>query len=159
MSTVLVQMLKASCARNYGMLEKAIDACPDSAWSQKCGKLAFWQQAAHAFAAIDFFVRGKDDAPLHPGFSPETLDMKNAAAQPLTRGEMKALISTMTAHAAHYFDSLKDEDLTKKHEGFSSRRGNDMPVLAVLNILIGHAMYHLAICDSVLRDNNLPGIL
>jgi hypothetical protein len=152
-------MLKASFANNYGMLEKAIDACPDSAWIQKCGKLVFWQQAAHAFAAIDFFVRGKDDAPLDLGVRPEILDMKNIDATPLTRAEMKALINKMMAHGVNYFDSLKDEDLTKKLEGFSSRRGMDITVLAGINILISHTMYHLAICDSVLRDNNLPGIM
>ncbi len=159
MSTTLVQILKGTFANNYGMLEKAIDACPDSAWSQKCGKLVFWQQAAHAYAAIDYFVRDKDGAPFNSGVAPEVLDMKNTGAKPLTRAELKALISKMTAYADKFFGSLKDEDLAKKHEGFSSRRGMDMPTLLVINIMLGHAMYHLAICDSVLRDNNLPGIL
>lgn len=159
MATTLTAMLKEVFNGNYTMLEKAIDACPDSAWEQNDGGFPFWQQAAHTYAGINFLLRAPGDAPIELGVNAAALDFNNKDATPLSRAEIKKLIRTTMDWGLRYFDGLSDEDLPKKHEGFSRIRGADVPVIAVISLVNGHAMYHLGVCDSVLRANGLPGIL
>ena len=159
MATSLTQILKASFLNNYGMLERAIDACPDSAWAQANGGLPFWQQAGHAFSSIDFLLRGKDDPAFDIGMNPGLFDFGNKQAQAPSKAELKGMTQRMTARGAELLDKLTDEELVVPHAGFKDRLGREMPTLVVVNLVIGHAMYHLGICDSVLRDNGKPGIL
>ena len=159
MATTCTQILKASFLNNYGMLEKAIDACPESAWAQSFGGFPFWQQAGHTFAAIDFFMRGKGEAAFDIGMDPALFDLGNKEAKAPGKAELKAMAQRMIAYGAECFDKIADEDLAVLHAGVKERMGRDMPTLAVLTLLAGHAMYHLGICDSVLRDNGKPGIL
>ena len=156
-----INVLNASFERIHGMLVAFTDACPENIWHESFGGYPVWQQAFHAFACYDFFVRGLDEAPSPLYFGDKEGDVIHFQAAPkvVSKAEMKEAAATAKSKIDAFFATFKDDaELYQKHEGLSARIGVPFTILGLMVALSTHGFYHLGSCDAALRQNGLQGI-
>ncbi|MDR1874505.1 MAG: DinB family protein [Synergistaceae bacterium] len=159
MMRAITNVLQENFERNWKLLDRIIDVCPDAVWGKKAGGFVFWQQLYHCFSAVDFFLMPKDGSP-KPG--PWGADVASFKAEPTvtpTKDELRAWSAARKADVNAWLAPLDDADLFQLHEGFSARWGDPMGNVAVLVTLLGHLSYHIGHCDAILRDNGGKGVM
>jgi hypothetical protein len=159
MSKNIVNALVAQYQRAAGFYDKFIEICPDKIWAGTSGKFPVWQTVYHALQCIPFFLGPKDGAPEVPPLYPlEVLLFQDLSLAPADKRTLAAHAGAMNACAEKFFNSITDADLSKKHEGFSSRINFDTTNAGVITGLSGHHMYHFGACDAALRAGGLEGL-
>ena len=156
-----IDVLQANFERIHGMLVAFTEACPENIWFETYGGYPVWQQAFHAFACYDFFVRGTDETPSPLYFGEKENDVIHFQAAPkaVSKTEMKEAATRAKAKIDAFFDSFKDDaELYQKHAGLSARIGVPFTILGLIATLSSHGFYHLGSCDAALRQNGLKGI-
>ena len=157
-----INVMQAGFERIHGMLVAFADTCPEDLWLETFGGFPVWQQAFHAFACYDFFVRGKDDTPSPLYFGDNEVDVIHfkPAAKALARDDMKEAAASAKTQVDAFFASFKDDaELYQQHEGLSGRLGRPFTMLGLMLVLSTHGFYHLGACDAALRQHGLPGIM
>ena len=154
-----VTLIQGNFERAYGMLEKVVEACPDSLWADRKGGFLFWQQLYHVFALVDFFVLEEGQQPSQELYPSEVARLLRDESKTPSKAEVLKVAATMKTAANAYFESLTEEDLWKRHENRSKRFGRDVPVLDALIMLVGHGFYHVGACDAILRDHGVKGMM
>lgn len=161
MSRELVKLSKNPFDRSHDFLVEFINKCPEKIWAQSFGGFLVWQQVYHAFAIYDFCEKGEHEAFFSSGlFGENEADVVLFKKIPSTlqKDILLEFSIKVKAEIDTYFDSLKDEDLAKKHERLSARLGREFSVLEAINLITNHNMYHLGGCDAALRGNGYKGI-
>ncbi|MDR3231766.1 MAG: DinB family protein [Synergistaceae bacterium] len=154
----IIRELRNNYERGFDFLFQQIDEASDAAWQSKAGKCAYWQHIYHAFVCVDRFVLPAD-AKIDIG--PETLEVamfRETPKAPLSKDVVRQIGKAAKAHADAWIDGLQDEDLAKKNEGLSGRRGTDVSNGTTFASLIGHNFYHVGCNDTTLREGGHLGV-
>lgn len=154
-----VTLIQGNFDRVYGMLEKIVEACPDSLWTDKKGGFLFWQQIYHVFAIVDFFILEEGQKPTQELYPSEVARLLRDESNTPTKAQVLDVARVIKAAANAYFEKLTEEDLWKRNENRSQRFGREVPVLDALIMLVGHGFYHVGACDAILRDHGVKGMM
>ena len=157
MKTVVEEM-KANYERGIGFLFKQIDEASDEVWKTAKGKMGYWQHIYHAFACFDFFILPAGQG-MDPG--PATVDAAMFRETPReipSKEAVREYGKKQKERADAWLNALKDEELGLKHEGFSSRKNEEMSNGRVLSNLVAHNFYHVGCNDTILREAGHPGV-
>lgn len=158
MNNPVIAPFKNDLETIMGMIDKMIDVCPDNLWNKKVGGFVFWQQLLHTVACIDFFSLREGHVPQKIDQAPEVIHLKSAPTSNMSKAELKSLSATLKQVGLTFMDSLSYEQMFAKHETLSSTFGKDMSNLDALTKLLWHTSYHLGCCDSLLREEGVPGV-
>ncbi len=158
MANTAVMSLKGPIDKTFALAAAYIDVCPENIWGKKFGGWPAWQQLYHGLAAIDFFLRGPDDAQAKALYDHAVGDLKETPAQAPDKAAFKSFLETAKARIDAYCAGLDDADLAKNNPGLSKRFGADMTHAITLSLMAGHLFYHLGGCDAALRENGLKGV-
>jgi uncharacterized damage-inducible protein DinB len=142
----------------FGLVNKFIEVCPDDIWNKTFGGWPVWEQIAHCFTTIDFFIRPKDAKEDNGPFAPEVSHLDKKPLPAPDKAAFKAYADKMQAAALAYAGKVDDAGLGQKNEGLSARMQNDTTVASTLALIAAHTMYHLGSCDAALRESGRPGV-
>ena len=145
--------------RTFSMLEQAIETCPDELWATKQGGFYYWQQLYHVFAAIDLFIKEPHESPTQHMYDVEVMRLLRHEEATPTPKDLLSVAKAMRAAADTFIATATLEKLSARNESRSQRMGREVNYLESLVMLIGHAFYHVGVCDCTLRNHGYKGFL
>jgi len=145
--------------KSFSFLEQAIETCPDELWATKQGGFYYWQQLYHFYARIDAFIKAPNEPPSQNMYDDETARLLRHEDKAPTRQALLAAAKTMRADVEKFIAAMTWEKLYARNELRSQVLGREINNLGSLVMLIGHAYYHLGVCDCTLRNHGYKGFL
>lgn len=153
----IIQCFKEEFDRFHDLLVKQMPLFPTELWTRKSGGYPVWQQYFHTMFCIELYAMPASGAPLRHPFDREVALLVKIPETSMSVEEMLELSETMKALAHSYMDGLSADDLAKPHLKLSQLLGGVKTHQNALIGLVRHHCYHLGCCDSILRDNGIPG--
>ena len=145
--------------RVFSLLEHAVETCPDELWATKQGGFYYWQQLYHVFASIDMFIKEPHEPPAQNMYDDDVMRLlRHEEAAPI-RKDLLSVAKAMHAEADKFIAAVTWEKLYARNESRSQRMGREVNYLGSLVMLVGHAFYHLGVCDCTLRNHGYKGFL
>jgi hypothetical protein len=160
MSTAVVESLRNSFLRTWGLLGTFIKVCPDGVWAVKFGGWPVWQSVYHCLMSVHFFVGQQGEASpeaLYPPGVASLEEVHDGSGAP-ARQELQALHASLEGVVLAYLDGLTDADLARTNDGLSASTKMTWTHASACVMLTGHALYHLGTCDAALREQGLKGV-
>ncbi|MDR2695019.1 MAG: hypothetical protein LBC79_01380 [Deltaproteobacteria bacterium] len=143
----------------FPLLEQAIETCPDELWATKQGGFYYWQQLYHLFARIDAYIKDPHEPPAQNMYGADVSRLLRHEEQAPTPQALLSLAKTMRAGVDEFIAVMTWEKLYARNESRSQIMGCEVSNLGSLVTLVGHAFYHLGICDCTLRNHGYKGFL
>jgi hypothetical protein len=132
------------------MLENAMLACPDKAWSDRSRRPEFWYVAFHTLFYLDLYLSGSDVGFAPP--APFTLDELDKAGllpeRPYTKEELQTYLEHGRKKCRETIGALTDEK-TRQRCGFEWL---DITVAEVLLYNMRHVQHHAGQLNLILRQ-------
>ncbi|MDR2605096.1 MAG: DinB family protein [Desulfovibrio sp.] len=158
MPVILRDSLLGAVRHAFDLINEFTDRCPDAVWTEKFGGWPIWQQCYHCFAAVNFFLRQRDDPAGDTLFPPAVANLNEVSKETPSRQTVKEFVLKEQDWVLRYAQALDDGALAEKNEGLSERMGRDMTHAGTLALIASHSMYHLGTCDAALRQRGLRGV-
>ena len=132
------------------LVEVNIKNCPNSLWDEKCGGDPYWEQLYHLLCGMHIMLRFYDDpAPEFP-LQYDAGQLKGyIVTEPHGKDVMLKFMEDTKNHLLNYFKRLDDNMLFAEKDFY----GKKLPLLAILIMASSHILYHVGVCDAVLREN------
>ncbi|MDR1360007.1 MAG: DinB family protein, partial [Deltaproteobacteria bacterium] len=122
MSTVVVESLKSSFLRAWGLMGKFISVCPEDIWAGKSGGWPVWQSVYHSLMSVYFFVPQEGGAGPHALYPSGVASLEEVSGSPApAKEELQSLHASVETVVLAYLDGLTDADLARSNEGLSAR--------------------------------------
>ena len=157
--TVILDSVSMHLDRVFGLLEQAVETCPDELWGSKQGGFYYWQQLYHFFACIDMFIKEPHEPPAQNMYDADVMHLLRHEEEAPTPKTLLSMAKTMRADMDTFIATMTWEKLHARNESRSQRMGREVNSLGSLIMLVGHAFYHLGVCDCTLRNHGYKGFL
>ena len=133
-------------------LERALEACPDQAWSLPVGRGVFWRAAYHALFYLDLYAGESDEGFAPPdGFCTTELEEDGAPPREYTRAELLGYAAHCRAKVHARLAALTDEDAARPSGiAWLERRGLTTAEAWLYNVR--HVQHHAAQLNLALRQ-------
>ena len=133
-----------------GMLENAIDACPESLWSDRSRQPEYWYTAYHTLFWLDLYTFGGVESYVPPPpFTLEELDPAGIIpAQPYTKQELKGYLEKARKSTHAVIHGLTAENARERHVFI----WGEATTVELLLYNMRHVQHHAAQLNLILRQ-------
>ncbi|MDR1659188.1 MAG: DinB family protein [Desulfovibrio sp.] len=154
----IVQAAQGPFERSFSLLMEYMDVCPEDIWVEKNGGWPVWQQIAHIFWVLDFFVCGDGESMLPAPFDTDVARFKAQGDAVVGKDAIRKYAVAVKSRVDAWLARLTDAGLSGTNAALSKKIGRDLSHAATVVMLASHTGYHLGSCDAALRDHGLAGV-
>jgi hypothetical protein len=130
------------------MLRRAIDECPEEAWSAPDENVPIWQHAYHCLIGLDFWIRAPGEPFAPPPFHSDAAGLLARGAAPvMTREQIAGYCDAVYARCWALMDRLSTEELMREIEVRGLRASLADRMLDQMR----HIQHHVGSINSQLR--------
>lgn len=151
--------LRTTCDLLFTPFQEFIEICPPDLWTKNFGGWPIWQHVYHTLAVVAIVATKSGQPAITLPLPMDVVDLLQTPSEPLSQMQTKAFAKEARGSLEALFDRLSDADLGLVNDDFSKYFGQEMSQCAALGMVSAHISYHLGICDSILREHGLQGLV
>jgi len=146
-SPTLTAILKRQLDCSLEMLEKAVELCPDDAWTDEAGHAPVWEQIYHTLFWFNAWLRDWRKPIEFPEFHiEEALEIKRRAGAIIDRHQILAYLAKVRADYEAFMAVVDDAGLLATAAAFGQRWTTADRILGQVR----HIQHHVGYLNAVL---------
>jgi hypothetical protein len=143
----LVAVLKRQLDCSLEMLAKAVELCPDDAWTDEAGHAPAWEQVYHALFWFNAWLRDWSRPIAYPEFHvQEALEIKRRTGSIISRGQVLDYLARVRADYEAFMAGIGDADLLATATAFGRAWTNADRILGQVR----HVQHHVGYLNALL---------
>jgi hypothetical protein len=143
----LTAILKRQLDCSLEMLAKAVEQCPDGAWTDEAGHAPAWEQVYHALFWFNAWLRDWAKPIEYPEFHiKEALDLKRRAGTVIDRRQTLGYLAKVRADYEAFMAGVDDAGLLNAASAFGRRWTTADRILGQVR----HIQHHVGYLNAIL---------